>query len=159
MDSTQLKVSTVKTEINIAKREEALNILRDFKENMFINKPIKLINIHIKTLNSILKENIFIRDNCYIDSQTLWEIMQPLGKKTCHNSHNLSEIEVFNVLKNIKNPINVVKSYFNRFLIITIATEINGYHLCAVIEPNTYNVILEKVINKIITIHPIEIKM
>lgn len=148
----------METTINIAKRKEAIKILKDFKENHYKNRLIQIINVHLKNVNDFYGKKIFLKDDCVVESDTLWEIMQPLNTLEHHHSHDLDEKEIFNVLFGIKKPLEVKESYYGRFVIITIVLEKHGYNLCAVIQPNVLNKDLNKKINKLITIYPFEIK-
>ena len=148
----------METTINIAKRKEAIKILKEYKNNLYQNTIVEINNIRLKSINKFFKSKIITRSNCFIESKTLWEIMQPIGDKNSHNYHGLNEEMVFNALDSLSNPIDVKPSYYRRFLIITIAVEEHGHNLGAIIEPNIYNITLDKTINKIITIHPLEIK-
>lgn len=143
----------METTINIGKRREAIRILKDFKINHYENRPIEITNIHLENINNIFGRKIIFRNNCFVESQTLWELMQPLGNKKTHNSHNLSPTEIFEALFNVKKPLEVVESYFGRYVILTIAIEQNGHKLGVVVEPETYHTVLNKTVNKIITIH------
>ena len=149
----------METTINIAKRKEAIKILKDFKENHYKNRLIQIINVHLKNVNDFYGKKIFLKDDCVVESDTLWEIMQPIGAKKSHNFHGLDEEIVYNVFSSLSKPIEVKPSYYGRFIIVTIAVEQHGHNLGAVIEPNIFNITLDKKINKIITIHPLELKM
>ena len=148
----------METTINIAKRKEALKILKNFKDNIYQNSIVEIENIRLKNINKFFKSTIITRSNCFIESKTLWEIMQPIGNKKSHNFHGLTEEMVFDALNSLSNPIDAKPSYYGRFLIITIAVEEHGHNLGAIIEPNIYNITLDKTINKIITIHPLDLK-
>lgn len=149
----------METKINIKLKKEAIEIIKKYKEKLFSNKIIEVENIHLGRINKFFKSKIVTRDNCFIESKTLWEIMQPIGDKKSHNFHGLDEEIVYNVFSSLSKPIEVKPSYYGRFIIVTIAVEQHGHNLGAVIEPNIYNITLDKKINKIITIHPLELKM
>lgn len=149
----------METKINISNKKEAIAIIKTYKEKLYSNKIIEIENIRLKNINKFLKNKVIRRSNCFIESKTLWEIMQPIGKKDSHNYHGFTEEIIFDVLNSISKPIDVKPSYYGRFLIVTIAIEQHGHNIGAIIEPNIYNITLDKTINKIITIHPLEIKM
>ena len=149
----------METIFNLGNKKETISSLERFRNNKYENRMIEIVNAHLKRINKFYGNNIFSKNDCFIDSQTLWEIMQPIGFVQHHHSHGLSPEQIFDVLTEMKKPFKVVKSYDSRYVIITLKTEDNGYNLCVVIKPNTYIEYLDKKINKIITIHPIEIKM
>lgn len=107
----------------------------------------------MQKINKIYGRKIIFRNSCFVESQTLWELMQPLGSKITHNSHNLSPEQIYEAFLNCKKPIDVIKSYFKRYVILTIALENNKHNLGVVIEPETYHAVLKKTVNKVITIH------
>lgn len=148
----------METKINISNKKEAIEIIKSYKNKLYSNKIIEIENIRLKNINKFLKNKIIRRSNCFIESKTLWEIMQPIGDRDSHNFHGFDEEIIFDVLNSLSKPIDVRPSYYGRFLIVTIVVEQHNHNLGAVIEPNVFNITLDKTINKIITIHPLKIK-
>ena len=103
---------------------------------------------------------MFTKDSVYINSDTLWEIMQPVGRIGLHpHTHGLSPEEVFSALSTIKDSKDISISYDNRFIIVTLATISDGANIVVIVSPNCP--LLNNAnagIIKIITIYPFKNK-
>ena len=90
--------------INANNYEKSIGILERIKLRNYGNVDIRVTNIHLKKLNTLLGRNIFNKNDAFITAETLWEIMQPLGKSKKHNHHGLTVDDVINGFKSIQNP-------------------------------------------------------
>ncbi len=144
--------------INVGKKESTLSILTRIKNNDYVPFDIRITNSHITKLNAIIGRKIFKKDVLYVNSKTLWEIMQPIGGIGRHHYHNLSPNDIYNALVTLRESKEIVPSYNGRYLIITLATY-NGVSLAIVVDPNgTINGKNGLAIIKIITIYPYDKK-
>lgn len=121
--------------INLAEKEKSIEALTIFKTTQYVSYDVRINNSHIKSLNKIIGREIFKKDSVYIDSNTLWEIMQPVGVKKHHNSHNLTPESIYDILIQIKNSDYAVESYDGRYLVITISTCESHQQHAVIIEP------------------------
>ena len=105
--------------INIANTKASIAYLSSVKNNRFVPFAIRIINSHIVDLNKRIGKNLFNKDALYINSETLWEIMQPQGNKKSHNIHGLTELDIYESIKEISEPYCVIRGKMNRYTIIT----------------------------------------
>ena len=141
--------------INLGNQESAVKTITDIKENNYVPFDVRITNSHITNLNSVLKKRVFKKDALYVDSETLWEIMQPIGSKGKHNFHGLTPENVFDALITIKQSTEIEVSYDNRYLIVTLATVFDDINLVVIVTPsgNLRNN-SKTIVNRIITIYP-----
>ena len=140
--------------INI-KTKKSIDDIAEFKDNDFAPCDIKFTNVHLKKLNKILTIELFSKNDLYVNSATLHDVMQPEGKSESHNHHNLAPEAIFGALNNLLNPECVVKVKKERYAVIT--TSISSLHepLMLVIELNSGLIVNKKAnVNKIVTIYP-----
>ena len=141
--------------INIGNKKYTLNDLSVYKSNEYVPFDIKIINTHMKKLNYLVGFNIFTKDLLYINSKTLWEIMQPIGGRGNHNFHGLTEEDVYLALESIQNPYAVMASKNDRYSIISIEASHFGKQLIVVIEKNASLIQnINAKVNKVVTIYP-----
>ena len=142
------KVINIKS--NAAKREIAV-----FKKRHYYSCDIKFENMHLCILNKMVRHNIFKKNDIYINSTTLYEIMQPVGSSGLHNYHGLTVEDVFDSLNAITTPQCILKSKNNRFIIVPTYCSSYDLPLMVVIEIGASLVSNQKAnINKIVTIYP-----
>ena len=123
--------------LNLGNEKLTIDSLKELKENKVNNYDIRITNSHITNLNSILKKKVFKKDSVYINSDTLWEIMQPVENKgKHHHSHGLSPKELYEALSTIKDSKDITISYDNRFVIVTLATISDEANIIVVVSPN-----------------------
>lgn len=145
--------------INLGKEKSAIKNLEQIKNEKKRVQDVRIINSHITRLNKVIGKKVFKKDALYISSETLWEIMQPLGGKGKHNYHNLSPIDVYNALRTIKDSTEISVSYDNRYVIVTLATIFDEANLVVIVSPNSFiNDYPNVEITKIVTIYPIKNK-
>ena len=140
--------------INVGNYEKTIEQLQKIKEKNYGNLNVRINNLHVKDINSLIRKNIFSKNDAYISAETLWEITQPVGENKHHHSHDLSIDCVFKTLNSINKPFCVLKSRLNRFAIIS-SFEENNLRLLTIVEINV-PILLKRLtkINKIITIYP-----
>ena len=141
--------------LNIGNKKYAINDLHTYKSNEYVPFDIKITNAHIKDINELTGINLFCKDSLYINSRTLWEIMQPIGGKGNHNYHGLTEDDVYLALESIHNPYAIISSKNNRYSIISIGVSHFNEQLIVVIEKNASLITNAKAnVNKVVTIYP-----
>ena len=67
--------------INLGNKAEALEFLEDFKNNNYVPFYVRITNSNILDLNAIIGNKVFKKDEVYVRSSTLHDIMQPPGGK------------------------------------------------------------------------------
>ena len=67
--------------INLGNQESSLKVLTDIKNKQYVPFDVRITNSHITSLNSVIGKRVFRKDTLYIGYDTLWELMQPIGKK------------------------------------------------------------------------------
>ena len=141
--------------INLGNEKSSLEALVAMKENKFTDYDVRITNSHINNLNSVLGKKVFRKDALYIGSDTLWEIMQPIGSKGRHNFHGLTPEDVYNALLTMKYSKEVDVSYDNRYLIVTLATVFDDVNLVVIVTPEgSLKNESKTIVNRIITIYP-----
>ena len=105
--------------INI-RNTKSINDIEMYKNKKYSSIDIEITNVHLRKLNEIIGFDLFKKNNLFIDSDTLYEIMQPIGGKGSHNYHNLTPEDVFYALRYLDNPKYVYKDKTNRFAIVPI---------------------------------------
>ena len=141
---------TINIKSNAAKREIAF-----FKKKHYFSLDIKFENMHLCDLNKKIQKNIFKKNDIYINSRTLFEIMQPIGSSGLHNYHGLTVEDIFNSLNAMTNPICILKSKNNRYIVIPTYCSSYDLPLMIVIEIGAGLINNQKAnINKIVTIYP-----
>lgn len=105
--------------INIKNRREAVLILCQFKEKKYFHQTIRFSNVNLKKINSFLSYTVFLKNDLYIDSETLYELMQPKGEKGVHNYHDLSPNLLLNSLNSLVEPYCIFVEDNNRYAIVT----------------------------------------
>lgn len=140
-------------EINLAKKNEAIENLSKFKVKSYY-QDIKLTNVHLIELNELIGLNLFKKNDIYVYSLTLWELMQPIGKKGKHHYHGLEACEIYDVLSNITKPFIIFKTYENRIALVIELSILNTFYLI-IIEQNS-GLLNDRFanINKLISIYP-----
>ena len=145
----------MKTVINIKERENAIKDVDAFRKKKYEGKDVRFANVNMVDLNKILSKPIFSKNDLFISSETLWEIMQPLGNTGAHNYHELTPEDIVDSLNSITNPYALFETKHSRYAIIT--TIISHYNepLLFIIEIGSgLHVNIKANINKIVTIYP-----
>ena len=151
----QTKRLTMNVFINIGNKETAIELLNQFKEKDYVPFDVRIMNTHITNLNVLVGKTIFRKDSLYINSHTLWELMQPLGKKGNHNYHDLTPEDIEDALSNIDNPYCIFLTKNSRYAIITTTLTHVNQPMFVVIEVGS-DLLNKKNANiyKIVTMYP-----
>ena len=141
--------------VNLGNQEMAIKTIAEIKENDYVPFDVEIRNSHITELNKILGRKIFKNCKLYIGSQTLWEIMQPIGKKGVHHHHGLSPYEVYSALASLRFSKDISISYDNRYLIVTLATTLDNVNIAVIVTPKgNIEGNQKKNVNRVITLYP-----
>ena len=140
--------------INIKNKKEALEILERFKQREQKGVEIKITNVHLCRINDLVGEKIFSKNDLYVNGETLFDIMQPVGGKGKHNHHGLNKEIILAVLNNAYQPIGIYTAN-KRYIIATIVVNNTNEHLVLVVERKApLRNDRDANINKLITIYP-----
>ena len=137
--------------INLGNKKESIEALSTFKEKKGISRYIRIINSNIKDLNKVIGRNVFKKDALYINSLSLWEIMQPLGAKGKHHYHGLTPEQVYDALSRLQYSKEVYTSYEDRYIVITDVFVTEEVRLVVIVTPNE-TLIKENIDNVIVII-------
>lgn len=140
--------------INI-KTKKAIKEIREFKIKKYTPVDVKFENIHLRELNKLTSVELFDKNDLYINSYTLWELMQPIGSSGAHNYHELKAEDIFNALNNLINPQCVFKVKSERIAIIPVFVSSFDEPLMVVVEIGSGLIKNKKAnINKVVTMYP-----
>ena len=141
--------------LNIGDNVSSLDTLTKIKNNDYMPFEVRIQNSHIVELNKEIGIKVFKNNILYINSKTLWEIMHPIGGKGKHHYHGLTPKNVLEALKTMRHSKNVSLSYDGRYIIISLARDINNKYLAIIVDPNgTTKGVGNKRVSRIITIYP-----
>ena len=70
----------MKIVINVKEREKAIKEVDVFRKKKYDNKDIRFSNTELKKLNEKMRVNLFNKNDIFISSETLWELMQEVGE-------------------------------------------------------------------------------
>lgn len=145
--------------INLGNKNESITALNSLKTKKGGSRYIRIINSNIKELNKVIGRNVFKKDALYINSLSLWEIMQPVGGKGSHHYHGLTPEQVYDALSRLKYSKEVYTSYEDRYIVITDVAITNEVKLIVIVTPNAV-LYKERIDNVavIITIYPSDSK-
>lgn len=140
--------------INI-KTKKSINEIQVFSEKIFVPVDIKFENVHLRKLNKLIGNEVFSKNDLYINSKTLWELMQPIGDVGSHNYHELMPEDIFYALNALIEPIAVFKVKSDRYAIVPVYIYSFAEPLMVVIEKDAELMNRQNAkINKIVTIYP-----
>ena len=141
--------------INIQNKKEAIKALIQYKEREYVLVDIKIENVHLKRLNTLTSSNLFDKNDLYVNSISLNEIMSPDTGEGSHHHHGLTPEEIIDTLANITDPYCVIKTKYSRFAIVSTTISHFEEPLMVIIEVGAGLELKEKAnINKLITIYP-----
>ena len=141
--------------INLAEKQQTLKYLERIRNNDYVPFDIRIDNSHIKELNELTGVKLFSKSSLYINSKTLYDIMQAEGKSDNHNFHGLTPEDVYMSLFSIKDPRCVFITKFDRYAIVSVELSHFDYPLMMVIEKDSgLQNDTEARVNKVITIYP-----
>ncbi len=140
--------------INI-KNKKAIVEIQKFKDKKYSLIDIKFENVHLKDINKYVLFDLFDKNDLYINSTTLWELMQPIGKSGSHNYHNLTPEDIYNALNSIIEPYCVFKVKNDRYAVIPVYVSSFDEPILIVIEKGAELINKQNAnINKIVTMYP-----
>ncbi len=140
--------------INIKSKKSILDI-KKFKDKKYSLIDIKFENIHLKDINKFVLFELFDKNDLYISSTTLWELMQPIGSAGSHNYHDLTPEDIYYALNAVSNPYCVFRVKHGRYAVIPVYISSFNEPLMIVIEKGVELVNKQNAnVNKIITIYP-----
>ena len=141
--------------INIQNKKEAVQSLLQFKNKNYVLIDVRLENVHLKRINLLVENDLFSKNDIYVNSLTLKEIMnQDIGGGS-HHYHGLTPEEIVDTLANITDPYCVIKTKFSRYAIMSTNVSHFGEQLMVIIEVGSGLSNDPKAnINKLITIYP-----
>ena len=146
--------------INLANKSLSISIITKIKNKDYVPFDLKITNSHIMSLNEKIGFVVFRKDSLYINSHSLWELMQPLGDKGSHNHHELTEEDIYIALTSIKEPYAILDACDNKnskakYSIISIKLSHfeNPFMIVIEVGAELRNVINAN-INKVVTIYP-----
>ena len=145
----------MKPVINVGNRELSTTIIAQIKENNYVPFDIRITNSHITNLNKLTGRTLFRKDALYINSKTLWEIMQEGVGHGTHNYHGLSPEDIVLALEELDKPSVVINAKQNRLAIVTVSLSHFNEPLMIVIETGaSLRGIINANVYKIVTIYP-----
>ena len=145
----------MKNFINIGNKPASLKYLKEIKEHQYAPFDLRIVNSHITDLNKLVGRRLIKKDALYIGSETLWEIMQPQGKRGRHHYHGLMEEDIYSALANISEPYCIFITEFDRIAVVSISLCHFGEKTVTIIEIDAELVTFEKTkIYKVVTIYP-----
>lgn len=141
--------------LNIGNKKGSLILLYSIKDGDNAPEDIKIKNSHISDLNKTLGRKVFANNVLYVGSETLREVMQPIGFKGKHNHHGLTPENVYEALCSMRHSNNVTLSYDGRYVIVTSATIIGDINIAVIVTPKgTTKLEINKNVIRIITMYP-----
>lgn len=145
----------MKRYLNLVNKEMCISILEDIRDSNYVPFYLKITNSHIKDLNKVIGRNAFRKDAVYINSESLWEIMHPVGGECGHHYHGLTPDEVYTSLTRIRYSSDVKLSHDGRYIVMTDVSKSIGVFLVVILDPNGYlkTEMIEKII-VVVTIYP-----
>ena len=140
--------------INI-KNKKAINEIEEFKKKKYSQIDIKFCNLHLMKINELVRKHIFSKNDLYINSTTLWELMQPIGKHGSHNYHGLMPNDILTAMNNLLEPYCIFIVKESRYAVIPTCLSSFNEPLMFVVGIGAELINNKNAnINKIITIYP-----
>ena len=141
--------------INIGYYQEAIERLEQIKKKNYGNSDIKVTNLHLRKLNSLLKRNVFFKNDAFISAETLYDIMCEESGRNKHNYHSLSTEDVYKGLRYLSEPICIVSDGPDRYSMISSFLSSFNIPILVVVDIKASLVAdREAEINKIVTMFP-----
>ena len=141
--------------LNIGDTTSSLETLEKIKNNDYSPFEVRIQNSHIIELNKEIGIKVFKNNTLFINSKTLWEIMHPIGGKGKHHYHGLTPSNILEALKTMRHSKDVSLSYDGRYIIISLAKDVNDKFLAIIVDPNgTTKDNGTKRVSRIVTIYP-----
>lgn len=140
--------------INLGRKKQASRDLEQFKNKHYEAIDIEFTNVHLLKLNAIIGFKFFSKNSLYVRSSTLWEVMQPVGKKGKHHYHGLEPKEIVDSLASILDSFLIYETYPKRYAVLVSGNE-KYQNIAIVIELNAgLSNDRNANVNKLVTISP-----
>ena len=137
------------------KNKKAIKEIERFRLKKYQMTDIRFVNVHLKRLNKLLSYDLFSKNDLYINSSTLWELMQPVGDSGSHNYHGLSSQDIVDAINGIERPYCVFRAKRGRLAIVPVSLGDATEPLMIVIEIGSGLIVNSRAnINRVITIYP-----
>ena len=141
--------------INIQNKKEAVESLNDYKNKKYVLADVRFTNVHLREVNKLLEYDIFSKNDLYINTISLWELMQPIGDKGGHNYHDLSPEDIVDALSSITEPYCILKTEISQYAILSTTISHFGEPLMIIIEVGAgLDKNINANINKLVTMFP-----
>ena len=141
--------------INIKNKREAIKQLNRYKCKHILQESIRFSNTSLKKLNNLVGYGIFMKNDLFADSDTLFDLMQPLGGRGIHNYHDLSPALIIDILNSIIEPYCIFKEGVSRYAIVTTKSNINNETIMVVIAVKSATARdMFASVNKLVTMFP-----
>lgn len=145
----------MKTVINIKERENAIKDVDAFRKKKYEGKDVRFTNVNLLAINKLIDRQIFRKNDLFINSETLWELTQPIGCSGTHNYHELTPGDIVDALNSITDPYALFETKRRRYAIITTTMSHFEEPLMAIIEVGASLILNSQAnINKVVTIYP-----
>ena len=143
--------------INI-KSKSALEELTQFKEKKYTMCDVRLENVHLTRISELIGHPLFVKNDLFVNSDSLWSLMNEDEEKTdneTHTHHPLTPVDILDALNNIQDPYCVFKTKNGRISIVVSCLSHYGEPLMAIIEIGVGLIDdMNANINKLITMYP-----
>ena len=140
--------------INI-KSKDALEEVTQFKEKKYVKCDVRFENVNLRDINSLIEINLFAKNDVFVNSDTLWSLMQEDDEKDSHTHHGLTPVDILDAFNNIIRPYCIFKSKYGRIAVILSCLSHYGEPLMAIIEIGVGLIDdMDANINKLVTMYP-----
>ena len=141
--------------LNLANKDTCIALLEEIRDNDYVPFYLRITNSHIKDLNAVIGRNVFRKDAVYVNSQSLWEIMQPVGGEGGHHYHGLTPEQVYNALSRMRYSKEIRLSHDGRYIVTTDISHSTNVFLVVILDPDGYlkTEMIEKII-VVVSIYP-----
>ena len=109
----------MKLVINIKETKTAIKEVDVYRKKKYEGKDVRFTNVNLLKLNEILTESLFYKNDLFINSETLWELMQEIGDSGIHNYHGLTSEDIVTALSQITEAYALLEVELERHAIIT----------------------------------------
>ncbi len=120
--------------INIKYRKNAVNNLLKYKYKKYQSYDIKLKNVNLMGINLLIRLPMFRKNYLFVDSDTLFDLMQDKGGKGKHNYHGLTPEIILDVLSDVEHPICIYEEDYKKYAIISSTKVESGEPLMLIIQ-------------------------
>ena len=144
-----------KVVINVKDTENAIEAVEAFKKKKYEGKDIRFTNVNMISLNEKFRKKLFSKNDLFIDSTALWEMMQDIGGEGAHHFHGFSSKDIIDALVAISEPYAIIEVEYERHAVITTAiTHFNEQIMIIIKIGSRIYSQANANINKLITMYP-----